>query len=167
MLPTPHTRVLETRLCRKACSRGGHPLRNRLSIYGLRQLPERPGRSTCSSLSPLRVLARARERERERSLTSSIPGRGGGAPSDGTVPGPRSLIWGWRPGGTITRSADRGDGLSSRGSTRRRVGAGLGGERERSLTNSIACMHACEQACAPRHERLTPMHAWCACMHGR
>eukprot|EP00955_Chlamydomonas_euryale_P085745 364156-Chlamydomonas_euryale.AAC.6 len=49
---------------------------------------------------------------------------------------PRSLIWGWRPRGITTRSAGRGGELSSRGSTRRQVGAGLRGDRSFYL-------HAC------------------------
>eukprot|EP00955_Chlamydomonas_euryale_P099792 365243-Chlamydomonas_euryale.AAC.22 len=42
---------------------------------------------------------------------------------------PTRGLWGWRPRGTTTRSAGRGGGLSSRGSTRRRVGACLGSEQ--------------------------------------
>eukprot|EP00955_Chlamydomonas_euryale_P047921 353839-Chlamydomonas_euryale.AAC.10 len=57
----------------------------------------------------------------------------------------RSLIWGWRPRGITTRSAGRGGGPSSRGSTRRRVGAGLGGEPS-------FCLHACQtQSCGVPH----------------
>eukprot|EP00955_Chlamydomonas_euryale_P099652 365232-Chlamydomonas_euryale.AAC.5 len=44
-----------------------------------------------------------------------IPSRPAHPSACGTVPGPRSLMWGWRPRGITTRSACRGGGLSLRG----------------------------------------------------
>eukprot|EP00955_Chlamydomonas_euryale_P083167 363806-Chlamydomonas_euryale.AAC.2 len=86
------------------------------------------------------------KRERRAAIARAVARAGGsGADSARTPSRPYSARWGWRPRGITTRSAGRGGGLSSRRSTRRRVGAGVGGERS-------FCLHACwTQSCGVPH----------------